>query len=113
MKTLKVGTRLALAFGLVLLITAAIAAIGVWRLGTLNDTTQHIATTEMQRSSLAQQFRTNINVNLVRAQAVLQTSDPAFLESLKTEMAATTANTSQILKKLEPLVTDDVGQKLM
>jgi methyl-accepting chemotaxis protein len=113
MKTLKVGTRLGLAFGLVLLITAAIAAIGVWRLGTLNDTTQHIATTEMQRSSLAQQFRTNINVNLVRAQAALQTSDPAFLESLKTESAATMANTAEILKKLEALVADDKGRKLM
>jgi methyl-accepting chemotaxis protein len=113
MKNLKVGTRLALAFGLVLLITAAIAAIGVWRLGTLNATTQHIATTEMQRSALAQQFRTNINVNLVRAKAALQSSDPVFIESLKTEGATTTANTAVILKKLDVLVTDVDGRQLM
>ena len=113
MKNLKVGTRLALAFGVVLLITAAIAAIGVWRLGTLNETTQHIATKEMLRSSLAQQFRTNININLVRAEAALESTDPAFLESIKNQSKATQADTAQILKKLEVLVTDAEGRKLM
>jgi len=113
MESFKVGTRLALAFGLVLLITATIAAIGVGRIGTLNTTAQRIATTEMLRSSLAQQFRTNININLVRAQAALESTDPVFLESIKTESAATQADTAQILKKLDLLVTDAEGRKLM
>jgi hypothetical protein len=32
LSNLKVGTRLALSFGLVLLITVVIAAVGIWRL---------------------------------------------------------------------------------
>ena len=50
MNKIAIGTRLGLAFGLMLLITGLIAALGIWRLGTLKEATVHIATTEMARS---------------------------------------------------------------
>ena len=42
MNHLKIGTRLGLAFGLLLLITALIATVGVWRLSTLKEATVRI-----------------------------------------------------------------------
>ena len=50
---IKVGTRLAIAFGLVLLITAVMAAIGVWRLQQLAQTTEQLATTESDKLRMA------------------------------------------------------------
>jgi len=113
MNNLKIGIRLGLAFGLVLLITALIAVIGVWRLGTLNATSQEIATTEMERSSLAQQWAANVNVQWVRAASALKTSDPAYDEALQKDMAVTTKITVEIQKKLEALIQDDKGKQLL
>ena len=46
---IKVGPRLALSFGLVLLITAVIAAVGVWRLQDLAAATQRLTSTDNER----------------------------------------------------------------
>ena len=83
MNNLRIGTRLGLAFGLVLLITALIAVTGLWRMGTLKAANQEIATAGIERSSLAQQWANNINVNWVRASSVLKTSDTAYGEALQ------------------------------
>ena len=77
MNNLKTTTRLNLAFGLVLLITALIAALGIWRLGTLKEANQHIATVVLERNSLAQRWTADVNLNWVRASAALKTSDAA------------------------------------
>jgi methyl-accepting chemotaxis protein len=113
MNKLKIGHRLSLAFGLVLVITAIMAAVGVWRLGALKDAAQEIASTEMERSSLAQSWAAFINLNWVRTVAVLKTTDTAYAEALNSDMAATSQLTSQNQKKLEALLQDDKGRELM
>ena len=113
MNNLKIGIRLGLAFGLVLLITALIAVIGVWRLGALKAVNQEIATTEMERRSLAQRWTADVNVNWVRASSALKTSDGAYIEVLQKDMAATSKITSETQKKLEALIQDDKGKQLM
>jgi methyl-accepting chemotaxis protein len=112
-KNLNIGYRLGLAFGLVLCITAVIAGIGVWRLGMLKAASQEIASTEMERSSLAQSWAGNINLNWVRASAALKASDTAYIDSIQKEMAVTTTETGEIQKKLEALITDAKGKQLM
>ncbi|WP_232834366.1 MCP four helix bundle domain-containing protein [Rhodoferax ferrireducens] len=104
MNKLKIGSRLALAFGLVLLITAIIAAIGVWRLGTLKAAAQQIASTELERNSLAQRWTADINLNWVRASSALKTSDAAYIDALQTDMAATSKSVGEAQKKLEALL---------
>jgi methyl-accepting chemotaxis protein len=113
MNKLNIGLRLTLAFGLVLLITAFIATIGVWRLNQLNKTTQDIASTEMERSSLSQSWTAYINLNWVRTIALLKTSDTAYTESLNQDMATTSKLTSETQKKLEALLQDERGKQLM
>ncbi len=113
LNNLRIGTRLGLAFGMVLLITALIAVIGVWRLGTLNAASQEIATIEMERSSLAQLWAANINTQWVRSASALKTSDAAYGEALQNEMAAATKSISEVQKKLEALIQDDEGKQLL
>lgn len=113
MNHLKIGARLSLAFGLVLLITAAIAALGVWRLGGLKDASVQIATTEMERNALAQEWKSAIDLNWVRASASLKASDAGYIESLAAEMTATSQRASESQKKLESLVTDPAGKELL
>ena len=68
---IKVGSRLAFAFGLVLLITALMSGIGVWRLQELADTTQRLATTDNEKLQLAVRWRQTIDINWVRTRAAI------------------------------------------
>jgi len=113
MNKIKIGSRLRLAFGLMLLITALIAVVGVWRLGTLNTTSQSIATVELNRSLLAQRWTSNINLNWVRAASVLNTADAGYIDALQKDMAATTKVNNDTQKELESLLQDDKGKELM
>jgi len=113
MNKLKIGSRLALAFGLVLAITSLIAVIGVLRLGTLKAASHQIATTEMDRSSLAQNWTAGIHLNWVRASSALKTTDGAYIDALQKDMSATTKTTSEVQKKLEELIQDDQGRQLL
>jgi methyl-accepting chemotaxis protein len=110
---LRIGTRLALAFMLVLLITTTVSVLGVWRLGTLKDTSQQIATLEMQRSLLAQRWASQISINWVRASAALKTRDTAYIDALTKDMAATSRAISEDQKELESLIVDAEGKELL
>lgn len=113
MNNLKIGTRLSLAFGLMLLITVLIAVIGVWRLGTLKTSNHEIATTELQRSLLSQRWASQININWVRASAALKTNDAPYIEALLKDMAATSKAISEDQKQLESMVLGEQAQQLM
>ncbi len=113
MNKLKIGARLGLAFGLVLVVTALIAAAGIWRLGVLNAANEQVASTEMQRNTLARQWMADIRLNWVRASAALKTMDTAYIDSLQQDMAATSRSISDSQKKLEALVLDEQGRRLL
>jgi methyl-accepting chemotaxis protein len=113
MKNLNIGTRLGMAFGIVLLITALIGALGMWRLGTLRDANDSLAKVEIERTSLAQKWAANINVNWVRTSAVLRASDPAYIAILEKDMDDTSKIIGDVQKRLEVLIQDDKGKALV
>jgi len=112
-QSLRIGARLGLAFGTVLLITALIAMLGVWRMNTLKMANQEIATVELQRSLLAQRWAWQININWVRASAALKTNDAAYIETLQKDMGATSKAISDDQKQLESLNQDEKTKGLM
>jgi methyl-accepting chemotaxis protein len=113
MNKLKIGARLGLAFGLVLAVTALIAAAGIWRLDVLNAANEQVASTEMQRNVLARQWMADIRLNWVRASAALKTMDAAYIDTLQQDMATTSKSISESQKKLEALVLDEQGRRLL
>jgi methyl-accepting chemotaxis protein len=113
LRNFKVGTRLALAFGLVLLITALTAATGAWRLGTLKTTSRYVATVELERQSLVQAWLSDIHINWARTLASLKAVDVAYIESLQRDMNATSVTTVAKQKRMEELVQDAQGKQLM
>ena len=113
LNNLKIGTRLGLAFGLVLLITALLAAVGMSRLGTLKTASETMATTQMQRSALAQLWEANINKNWIRAEASIKATDPAYIEALQRDMDATSKLIADTQNQLEKSVLDETEKDLM
>lgn len=113
MSSMKVGIRLGLAFGLVLLITLLLVGIGMIRLSALKNASHEFATAQVEQSTLAHQWEANININWVRAVASIRTSDAEYTESLQRDMDATTKSVTEIQKKLETLTSDESGKALM
>ena len=113
MNNIKIGARLSLAFGVVLFITALIAIVGVWRLGTLKAANEEIATTVMARSTLAQRWTAGIHSNWIQASAALKASDAAYINTLQNDMAAGSKDVGEVQQKLEALILDDKGKQLM
>ena len=98
---------------MLLLITALIASIGVWQLGSVKAANKEIATGQVQRSLLAQSWAQMININWVRASAALKTQDTAYIEALQADMAATSKAISENQKQLETLLKDDKTEQLI
>ena len=110
---MKIGTRLGLAFGAVLLITALISGMGIWRLNTLKVASEELATVELERNSLAQSWTANINLNWVRTSAALHAADLAEVTVLQKDMAETSKKISESQKRMVTLIQDEKGKELM
>ncbi|MDP4078320.1 methyl-accepting chemotaxis protein [Acidovorax sp. A1169] len=114
MNRLSIGTRLGLAFGLVLLVTALITMVGIWRLAELKNASERIATVELERNALAQSWKAAIDLNWVRASASLKSSDTGYVKALGEDMTATSGKASEAQKRLEEMLVDDAkGKQLL
>ncbi|MDP3228301.1 MAG: methyl-accepting chemotaxis protein [Acidovorax sp.] len=109
---LNIGTRLGIAFAAVLLITAAIAGVGVSRLDTIKAANEKIAGVYLDRSTHAENWHEAIMLNWVRASASLKTSDAAYIAALEADMAVTSQLATELQKKLEALAESD-GEKAL
>ncbi|APW36445.1 methyl-accepting chemotaxis protein [Rhodoferax koreense] len=113
LRNIRIGKRLALAFGVILLILAACAAAGVWRLQELAATTRNLATTENEKLKLAVQWRQTIDLNWVRTRAALLDADTSRIPMWQADMDKTSEITVASRKRLLELVVADAGKKLI
>ena len=110
---IKVGSRLAISFGLVLLITALMAGIGVWRLQELSDTTHQLGTEDNEKLQLAVRWRQTIDLNWVRTRAAILDSDTTRIAAWQADMDKTSEVTLASRKRMIELVQSDEGKSLL
>ena len=113
LNNLKVGNRLALAFGLILLITAVIAGIGVWRLQELAVTTRQLGAEDSEKLKMAVQWRQTIDLNWIRTQASVLDVDTSRIPMWQAEMDKTSEITAASRKYLIENIRSDESKKLM
>ena len=87
-KDLKLGIRLGVAFGLLLLITMVIAVLGVMSVTALQHSNEHIATSELKRQGIVHQWQTDIQMNWLRTEAFPKANDAQYAGKLKKDMSA-------------------------
>jgi methyl-accepting chemotaxis protein len=85
---LKLGIRLSVAFALLLLITVVIAALGIVNISSLQHSNEHIATSELKRQDMVQQWQTDILMNWLRTEALLKANDAKYTAKLRKDMSA-------------------------
>jgi hypothetical protein len=99
---LKISTRLDLAFGAILMVTAQIAIIGYLQLDSMKMAVHQLVSTELERQELATQWAANIKLNLVGSAAALQSEHPNSSIYQK-EMVVTSKTIVDIGKKRDIL----------
>ena len=110
---LRVGPRLGLGFGVILLITALIALTGIWRIGALKDAAERVATREIEQRTLVDDWAADIRLNWVRTEAFLKAIDPGYMEKLTTDTQATNTASETKAKRIEELVQSDKGKAML
>jgi len=113
LRTLRVGPRLGLGFGLILLITALTASIGIWRIQTLAADSERVSTVEMERQAQVERWAAGLRLNWVRTEAFLKAIDREYMDQLQASTEATTGDIEQTVQRVHTLVTDDAGKALL
>ena len=111
-KNLKIGVRLGIAFGLLLVLMAFMTVMGVLRLQDVEQATG-LMSEATAKERMAQQWIKGIATNTVRTFARLRTTNPEEEKILAAEMTAVSADVSKVQKELEPLVHSDEGKKML
>ncbi|KQP35210.1 methyl-accepting chemotaxis protein [Pseudorhodoferax sp. Leaf274] len=113
LRNLRIGARLGLAFGVILLIVAASAAMGVWRLEQSDTATQQLGTVDKERQEVAIRWRQTIDLNWVRTEAALLDSDTTHIPRWQADMDKTSQVTAASRERLHQLVQTETGKRML
>jgi methyl-accepting chemotaxis protein len=107
LSNLSVGLRLGASFGAILLITALIAATGMWRIASLQGASERVATQEIEQQTLVENWASDIRLNWVRTEAFLKAVDRDYMEKLTADTQATAKGIEGKVQRIEGLVQGD------
>lgn len=108
---IKIGVRLGSAFGAVLLLMAAMIAVGIWELSHIADAKAEMKSTAYKQQ-LAADWLKGIATNAVRTYAKVKSATAEDELYFGAEMKKASAGITEIQKELETLVTSDKGKQL-
>ena len=111
MKQLKVGTRLALGFGLVLVMLLAVIVLGIEKLGALNDGTKLMATEAHPKVVVAQNLADRVNRTARTVRDLLLLDEPEANRKNLAALATSRKETDEMFVQLDKLVRSETGRK--
>lgn len=104
---------MAIAFALVLTITAGIAILGVWRLQTLEKSLVQLTSVDNQRLTATMEWRQGVALNWMRTRAALMSPDAHHFAELQKEMAETSKQVDALRRTIESLIRTEGGRQLV
>jgi len=114
LNNLRVGLRLGLGFGLILVITAVLALSGMWRIGVLSDAGERVATREIEQRLVVEEWAALVRLNWVRTEAFLKAVEMAYMEKLTADIQADTQRADDKARRIAELLqaSGQGGQQL-
>ncbi|WP_368646681.1 methyl-accepting chemotaxis protein [Castellaniella ginsengisoli] len=111
MRNLKIGTRLALGFGLIIALLLVMSGIGAWRM--LGSQQANANLEERQTANaLILQWARQVEVNANQALAAANLTNPDVLAVFKQGMDASDQQATDIRAKIEPMITSAEARAL-
>ena len=102
---LRIGSRLAIGFGSLLVLLAVSTGTALWKLRGVAADSRSVLQIPLMKERLISDWSRNTNVSLRRATAVAKSSDPTLADFFAAENAQTTKDNSVLQKQIVPLIT--------
>ena len=103
MRNIKIGTRLALGFGFIIILLVIMSGIGLWRM--MDGTASNVNLEGRQKANaLILQWARQVEVNANQALAAANLTNPDVLAVFKQGLQTSDERGAQIRKELEPLL---------
>jgi methyl-accepting chemotaxis protein len=106
MKNLKIGTRLGLGFGLVLVLMTLIAITGIWRLYDAGSATDTMVADALVKERLAEEWLKENSSNGIRTYSVAKSTDADFEKKFQADIDAASKRISDVQKRFEALINE-------
>jgi methyl-accepting chemotaxis protein len=112
MKNLRIGTRLAIGFAIVLAFMLLITGIGVWRLQEVGNATESMVKEALEAERLAADWVEATTSNGVRTVALTKSTDAEDQKYFQKQISETSKRISEIQKKIESGSKDATEKQL-
>ena len=103
LSNLNIGTRLSAGFTLILVLTASMTLVGIWRMDAIAQATGRMEQAT-RKEQLSQEWLRGIATNSVRTLALAKSTDPNDQKSWEAQMNAQSARLSELQKQAESLI---------
>ncbi|MBP0597959.1 MCP four helix bundle domain-containing protein [Herbaspirillum sp. LeCh32-8] len=110
--SMKIGSRLAIGFSVVLALSVLIMAIGVWRLQVVSDVTHEMVTQSVRKERLISAWYGNLRAAILRTIAMSRSTDPTLNNFFLNEELASTKESADLQKELVTLFDTDEEKSL-
>ena len=111
MRNLKIGTRLALGFGLIIILLLIMSGIGAWRMIDSQQANDNLEERQTANSLILQWAR-QVEVNANQALAAANLTNPDVLAVFKKGMDASDKQAADIRSKIEAMITSPEAKAL-
>ncbi|MDH0094426.1 methyl-accepting chemotaxis protein [Achromobacter mucicolens] len=104
MKNMKLGTRLAGGFAILLAMIMVMCVVGLVSLANINDSVDTLTQRSLTKERLINDWARNIQAGVTRTTAIAKSADASLAGFFAEEAAASSRNSSALQQKIEPLI---------
>ena len=112
-QNLNIGIRLAMGFGLVMLLATVSSGIGLWRLNEVADSTRAMMQEPLKKERMTEEWYRITVAGLKRTLAIVKSSDESLAEYFASDAKASTALNNEIQKYMEEHIAFPEEKKLL
>ncbi|MEA5097044.1 MAG: MCP four helix bundle domain-containing protein, partial [Burkholderiaceae bacterium] len=109
---MRIGARLAIGFGVVLILMSAITGIGVWRLQEVGSASDFMVKEALMRERLAQDWLSGTTSNGVRTVAMMKSNDAADQKYFQQAISTTSKHISEVQKSIDAMKKEPAEQQM-
>src|SRR3979409_2552434 len=110
MKNLRIGTRLSVGFGTVLLLLVALTIIGVWRMHSASAQTDELVNVKVRNERLIDEWAKVVEVNAARPTTAWKVSDAADQKAIEEQMKGSSTRATDIQTLLGEHLQDPIAK---
>ena len=109
---MRIGTRLGLSFGFLLVLMTLLVGVAAALLGKLGTATDHMINDAIRKERLVVEWRNHTDLNGLRTMVVAKGEANEDSATLERDIKATSARIGDLRKQIEALMSDAASQRL-